>query len=205
MPFHYLLRGAVLEQVADRARFDGFEHMLIVAEDRPDNHLHMGHGALDTAGRFDAVQARHLDVHQHHLRLELQRELHSMLAVARDAHKVKARLVVRQLFERLLQARVIFRQKGAYPFHIAVSRRLMAVNRRLFAINRRLMAINRRLFAINRRLMAVNRRLFAINRRLFAVGCLFRRAVRSHDGFCALLHRHAGNHRRALPRRALDG
>ena len=46
--------------------------------------------ARDGAGGLDAVQARHADVHEHHVGAQALGKLHRLIAVARLAHHLDA-------------------------------------------------------------------------------------------------------------------
>lgn len=79
------IRFEVLEQVALRAGFDGVEEFRFLFRRGEDHDFHLRRFTDDQLRRADAVELRHLQVHQHEIGLELARERHRFAAVLRFA------------------------------------------------------------------------------------------------------------------------
>ena len=81
-----LFDGDLFEEVAVGARLDRFVQVFFLVAHRKHQHFGGGKGAPDLAGRFDARQARHAHVHQDHIRGQLVRLGHRLLAVGGLSH-----------------------------------------------------------------------------------------------------------------------
>ena len=96
-----VLRLGVLEQVADRAGVQGGHDPLPVGERREHDDLQLvspRRGRLhDPPGRLDAVDAGHLQVHQHHVRPVPGDDLDGLGAVLRGRHHLDAVVGAEQL------------------------------------------------------------------------------------------------------------
>jgi hypothetical protein len=91
-------RVGVLYQKAGRARAEAVEDVLVQLERGQDDHVHAVQAGLcgDPAGRLDAVQARHPDVHQQHVGLLLDGQPHRRVAVRHRTHDADVVLRVQQ-------------------------------------------------------------------------------------------------------------
>jgi hypothetical protein len=71
--------AGALEQVSPRTGPHCRETRLVVIVHRQNEHGDVSAGGHDPARRFDAVEPRHLDVHQHDIGLERRRAGHGLL------------------------------------------------------------------------------------------------------------------------------
>src|ERR1017187_3101238 len=62
--------GGVLEEVGFGSRFQSAEHVPFVGVHTEHDHLRIGQRRTNLAGRLDAIQARHADIHHHDVRLQ---------------------------------------------------------------------------------------------------------------------------------------
>jgi hypothetical protein len=80
-----LVRLGVLQQVADRARVERRGDAHVVRERGEHEHRRTHAQAGDPARRLDAVDARHLEVHEHDVRLAVEGQVDRLLAVGGHA------------------------------------------------------------------------------------------------------------------------
>ena len=64
----HLVGVRVLQQVAGGARLEGGVDALLLGEGRQRHHLHVGVAGADLTGGLDAVDGRHLEVHEDDIR-----------------------------------------------------------------------------------------------------------------------------------------
>jgi hypothetical protein len=65
---HHVLQSRILQKVTSRTGSNRGEHRIVI-EHRQDQHTNARVLADDATGGFDAARTRHLEVHQHHIRL----------------------------------------------------------------------------------------------------------------------------------------
>jgi hypothetical protein len=80
-----VVRRDILELIADGARLQRPLHQLLVPKARQREDPHRGEALPDGAGRRHPVHDRHLEVHQHHVGLELGTALQRLLPLRRLA------------------------------------------------------------------------------------------------------------------------
>jgi len=88
---YQLLARRILEQVAGRPAANGVEDPLVGVVGGKRQHPHAGMALTDQAGSLDAVHARHLQIHQHHIRPGVRDQLQCLGAILRYAHHLDPR------------------------------------------------------------------------------------------------------------------
>jgi hypothetical protein len=110
---HELVRLRVLEQVADGAGVERLQDALPVRERREDDDGGFCRLAEEPTGRLDAVEARHLEIHQHDVGFSLSRDAHSLVAVGGDADYLDAVGRPQEVLEPSPHHGVVVRQQHA--------------------------------------------------------------------------------------------
>jgi hypothetical protein len=87
---HYLGSAGPLQQVTAGAHAQGSKHGVIVGEHREHQDSYMWAAMGNAAGGLDATHPRHIKVHDHHVRLQLNAERHRLPSIGRLADYIEA-------------------------------------------------------------------------------------------------------------------
>jgi hypothetical protein len=88
---HDLRLAGTFQQVAASARPQGCKDRLIVGEHGQYQNRSMWAPTSDTAGGLDTANARHMEVHDHNIWMELQTERHRPPSIGRLTDHIEAR------------------------------------------------------------------------------------------------------------------
>ncbi len=103
----------VFQHIAQRARADHLLHLLVFCIAREHEHVHGGIACANRANGVGRGQARHLQVHEHEVRLEPRGHVHRLVAIggfADDAHTLH---VIEQGTQAFTHDRVIVDQQDS--------------------------------------------------------------------------------------------
>ena len=122
---HDLRSACTFQQVATSARPQGCKDGLIVGEHGQYQNRNMWASTSDTAGGLDTANARHIEVHDHHIWMELQTERDRPPSIGRLTDHIEA-ACPEQRRKRITGQRVVVDDENSLGHVSLIGRRLLA-------------------------------------------------------------------------------